>query len=198
MAVRFSVNQQVRAEIAGVIREGIVVALDGSGVVVELLEDDETVHALEGVSVRLRAGDAFGALEVPGTIAAVLPGEWPRLRVTAVGEPILRQRREAFRHPVTVPVSFGVARAKVLAPTADGVHDARTTDLSCGGLAFHTLLPLEPGDTLRLNVGLAPPLQAQGRVAHAGVVGRWRHVGVAFVGLAPPEQDRLLRYRPAS
>jgi hypothetical protein len=96
-------------------------------------------------------------------------------------------RREYIRHTVHVPLE--VERAAGRAPRVEaGVN------VSFGGLAFAASECPEPGEVLRLRIPtVAPPFEAEARVAWCRPEGERFLVGVEFLDSTAAFQSRMVQ-----
>lgn len=107
------------------------------------------------------------------------------------------QRRQYFRMWLELPFTFSVVDS-LEAPATAPTYEATTEDISGGGLRFSSLLQLNPGDSLRIRLDLAPAraITCLATVvrAHAVPGSRKRDVAVHFRDLEERDRSELLRF----
>ena len=64
------------------------------------------------------------------------------------------ERRQSFRVHSQVPLSFSVVHAAQSRLVTENIFNSKTQNISNGGLAFRTDLPLEVGDELQMSLDL--------------------------------------------
>ncbi len=64
------------------------------------------------------------------------------------------ERRQSFRVHSQVPLSFSVVHAAQSRLVTENIFNSKTQNISNGGLAFRTDLPLEVGDELQMSLNL--------------------------------------------
>ena len=119
--------------------------------------------------------------------------------VSIWGEGMTVQRRRSYRVKAPVPLSFTVVDAADAQLNGQSVRSTETLNLSVGGVAFETDLPLRIGDKLEMEIHL-PPLPKVGAVgwvvrSESGEgEGKSRgSVAVEFLQVDEEEQYQLLR-----
>jgi c-di-GMP-binding flagellar brake protein YcgR len=95
---------------------------------------------------------------------------------------ILRERRRYFRCPLSIPVV-------ILRRTLPYVH-CNSVNISDGGMAVRTFVPLSPGEEVQVQFTLPDheiPFLAESKVCW------WKtgHLGVRFVSLSPERESEL-------
>jgi hypothetical protein len=95
---------------------------------------------------------------------------------------ILRERRRYFRCPISVPVV--VVRSDVPAVRCDSVN------ISEGGMALSTFVPLKPGDKVQVQFTL-PGHKAPFLVESTVCWWKTGHIGVRFISLSPLSTSEL-------
>ncbi|MDA2930696.1 PilZ domain-containing protein [Acidobacteria bacterium AH-259-O06] len=90
------------------------------------------------------------------------------------------QRRKSYRVRVPVPFSFTVIDAGETELIGKQVPDSKTRNLSVGGLAFETTLPLKVGDKLEMNLqlSLSQRVNAVGWVVRSEPVSRMEKISI--------------------
>ena len=78
------------------------------------------------------------------------------LVISRSDEVMVVERRKYYRLPSRIPLSFRVANAALSGLVSPQAVDSHTQNISEGGLAFATDLPLEVGDELQVNLHLRP------------------------------------------
>jgi len=83
--------------------------------------------------------------------------------------------RSFIRHPSTVPIDFQLEEL-----VADGNEYLK--NVSQGGLAFHSMVTLEPGTTIRIKIPLVSPVfQAIGKVTWCHPLDNAFEIGIQFL-----------------
>ena len=109
------------------------------------------------------------------------------------------QRRTSFRVPARVPLS-GTVIESADSQLAGATCRGRTKDISVGGLAFETDLPLKVGDKLavKLQFSRSREVDAVGWVLRSERIaggGEYLHsVAMAFLQYEAQDQNRLLQF----
>ena len=150
----------------------------------------------EGEKVRLKYWDTeaiyFSDVEVLGTDNQQLSISFPE-------QPVTLQRRQSQRVLSDFPFAFSVVDAAHSKLVSDEFHEARSNDVSGGGLRFTTDLPIRQGDELKIRLDISP---TENLVISAQVVASERveideteftSVGTEFVRLQPEERNRLVQ-----
>ncbi len=164
---------------------------------VELLGPPPTRPISEGDQVRVKYWDDETAYYFDAEIQIVSGPCGRQVTLSIPGEEISVQRRKSQR--VCYPLSFSMtiidaAETQLIGHT---VSEAKTENVSVGGLAFHTALPLKLKDRLEISFRLSPseqvkavgwvvryqPLRQEGR--------RLNLVALEFLHLRSEEQHRL-------
>jgi len=85
--------------------------------------------------------------------------------------------RQFIRHPVDVPIEIRTG-------TRDGGTEFQAQDISLGGLALHSTVPVEPGSLIEVRIPyVQPAFEARARVAWCRPrrEGGGHEVGVSFL-----------------
>ena len=153
----------------------------------------------EGEKVRLKYWDAeaiyFSDVEIMGTSG---PDD-QQLVIGITEQPVAMQRRQSHRVPSHFPFTYSVVDAAHIKLVSGNVHDARSHDVSAGGLRFTTELPIKQGDELEIRLDLAPKgsLVIAARVVVSDRMEtdetEVNSVGVEFVRLQPEDRNRLVQ-----
>ena len=151
----------------------------------------------KGDQVRIKYWDEETAYYFDAEIQTVSGPCSRQVTLSSPREEISVQRRKA--HRVCYPISFSytiidAAETQLIGHT---VSEAETENVSVGGLAFHTLLPLKLKDRLEINFRLSPSEQ----VKAVGWVVRYQplrqdgkrlnQVALEFLHLGAEEQHKL-------
>ncbi len=113
---------------------------------------------------------------------------------------VVVQRRKSYRAQSAVPFSFTVIEAAERQLVDQGVRNSTTHNISVGGLAFETPLPLQVEDKLEIHLHLSSsqrvnvvgwvvrsdPVQGEGQDL--------RSVALMFLQLRTEEQSQLLQF----
>lgn len=95
--------------------------------------------------------------------------------------------REFIRHPVDIPIEFLPAGGN-----ARGQHEM-LSNISQGGLAFHSHTALEVGAIICIRIPISdPPYEAQARVAWCEAVDCGFEIGVALLGPEEGFRSRMV------
>jgi CheY-like chemotaxis protein len=95
---------------------------------------------------------------------------------------ILREQRRYFRCPLSIPVSIRMGALPEVR--------CRSVNISEGGMAVSTLVPLSPGEEVQVEFTLPDhevPFLAESRICW----GKTGHLGVRFVSLPPERKSEL-------
>ena len=123
-----------------------------------------------------------------------------QLELVMRGEGVTIQRRRPLRVRATITFSFTVIDAAETQLVGKKVLRSKTQNVSGGGLAFETRLPLRVGDKLEMNLHLfkSERVNAVGWVVRSEPVEHdGKHVnsvGVQFLQLEDKEQVQLLKF----
>ena len=118
----------------------------------------------------------------------------------AVGGSAVLQRRKSYRVRLPVPFSFTVIDAAETQLIDEKVSDSTIQNLSVGGLAFETPLPLKREDKLEMHLSLSSSQKVNvlGWVVRSrpvkGYEDNLHSVAVMFLQLAAEEQSQLLKF----
>jgi len=113
---------------------------------------------------------------------------------------VVVQRRKSCRVCLPIPFSFTVIGAAEAQLISKKVLKGTTQNISAGGLAFETSLPLKVGDQLALNLHLpsSSNFDTQGWVVRSQPVENrgddLRSIALMFQQLEPKERDRLSKF----
>jgi len=118
----------------------------------------------------------------------------------SIGRKVVVQRRTSCRVCLPIPFSFTVVDAAKSQLVSQKVLQGTTQNISMGGLAFKTHLPLKVGDQLETDLHLSPSfhIDTGGWVARSqSVQGRERDlrlIALMFHQMGEEEQDRLSKF----
>ncbi len=138
-----------------------------------------------------------------GEIAELSGPEGQEMSVVSTGTGVNVQRRKSYRVRASIPFSFTVIDAAQSELNGKRVDDIKTKNLTVGGLAFQSRLPLKVGDKLEITLNLkeSQRVSAVGWVIRSRAVEsdqedlRW--VGIEFLQLAHDEQMELMKFLKA-
>ncbi len=177
-----------------------IIKITSEQVWLELLGPPQTRVLSNGDQVRIKYWDEETVYYFDAEIQTVSGPCARQVTLSSPREEISVQRRKAQR--VCYPISFSytiidAAEAQLIGHT---VSEAETENVSVGGLAFHTLLPLRLKDRLEINFHLSPSEQ----VKAVGWVVRYQplrqdgkrlnQVALEFLHLGAEEQNKLLLF----
>jgi c-di-GMP-binding flagellar brake protein YcgR len=118
----------------------------------------------------------------------------------SVGRTVVVQRRTSCRVCLPIPFSFTVVGAAESQLVSRKVLQGTTQNISMGGLAFETHLPLKVGDRLETDLHLSPSLHIDtgGWVVRSrSIRGRERDlrlIALMFHQMEEEDQDRLSKF----
>ena len=118
----------------------------------------------------------------------------------SIGRKVVVQRRTSCRVCLPIPFSFTVIGAADSQLISQKAFKATTQNISAGGLAFETSLPLEVRDQLAVNLHLSSSLNLDTRgwvVRSKPVENRGddlQSIALMFQQLEAKKQDRLLNF----
>jgi c-di-GMP-binding flagellar brake protein YcgR len=117
-----------------------------------------------------------------------------------IGRKVVVQRRTSCRVCLPIPISFTVIGAADTQLISKKVLKGTTQNISIGGLAFETRLPLKVGDQLETNLHLSPSLHIDtgGWVVRSqsiqGLERDRQLIALMFHQMEEEEQDRLSNF----
>ncbi len=118
----------------------------------------------------------------------------------SIGRKVVVQRRTSCRVCLPIPFSFTVIGAADSQLISQKAFKATTQNISAGGLAFETSLPLEVRDQLAVNLHLSSSsnLDTRGWVVRSQPVENrgddLQSIALMFQQLEAKKQDRLLKF----
>jgi len=118
----------------------------------------------------------------------------------AVGRSAVLQRRKSYRVRLPIPFSFTVIYAAESQLIDEKVRDSTTQNISVGGLAFETSLPLQREDKLEMHLSLSSSQKVNvlGWVVRSEPVKRngenLHSLALMFLQLEAEEQSQLLSF----
>ncbi|MEE8348381.1 MAG: PilZ domain-containing protein [Acidobacteriota bacterium] len=128
-----------------------VTLLTETEIVVELLSDKAGPLFEEGGKVRVKYWDNSGIYFCSGEVLRV---SGISLAISVYSEPIAMQRRGVARLAFEVPMSIRVTESSHQGLASQKVYQAKTRNISVGGLSFESTLPLKTADVLELQIDL--------------------------------------------
>lgn len=152
-----------------------------------------------GQRIGIEAWDDQGSYTFHSVVQETFSDPRPRIRVSCPRMGLAVQRRKSDRLRTSVPFSFTVLESAKLA--GQQILHARTRDISLGGMAFHSNLPLKRGDRLKVNITLLPSphqIEVMGRVIRStelvSTETDMRLIAIQFVDLPASEYNTLLLF----
>ena len=172
-----------------------VVALTEAEIVVELLADRSGPQFEEEGRVRIKYWDESGIYFCSGE---VLRASGTSLAISVYSEPVAMQRRGLARMATALPMSIRVTEASHQGLASQKIYQAETRNIGAGGVNFDTSLPLQPSDTLEVQIELpSESIGTAGEVVSAEKVLRdgkgVNSVGIEFFGL-PAETSTIMEF----
>ena len=138
----------------GVKFAAVVDAVSPTEVTVRVLPHEQSAEFRVGGVAQIKYWDRGSAVYGWMGEVKVYDPESRELVVEVLGRQFTIQRRKSYRIPVAVPFSFTVISALKSTLVGGGMVQAHTDNLSTGGLAFASRIPLELGDKLDLDLYL--------------------------------------------
>ena len=177
-----------------------VVSISPGELELEFSTPPSQVPFQEGEKVGIKYWDTRAVIYYwDAEVAKISSPDNRHLTISISGDVVL-QRRKSYRVHSAVPFSFTVIEAAETQLIDQRVRDSATHDISVGGLAFETLLPLQVEDKLEIHL----PLFSSQRVNVVGWVVRsepvqgegkdLRSVALMFLQLRAEEQSQLLQF----
>ena len=194
-----SVQGESKAEVAAT-----VTAVDADSLFLRLCRPSAELSFQQGERVLIKYWDEGSAVYYwEGKIAELSGVERQEMSVASTGTGVNVQRRKSYRIRAAVPFSLTVIDASQSELNGKRVDDLKTKNLSVGGLACQSRLPLKVGDKLEitLNIKESQPVSAVGWVVRISAVESdkedLRLVGIEFLQLAHEEQAELVKFLKA-
>lgn len=166
----------------------------------ELLRPPSQLPFQEGERVRIKYWDEEVAYYFDTEVLKVSGSAKEHLVISRPSEALALQRRRSYRIHSPIPFSFSVIDAAEAQLIGEKVANATTGNLTVGGLAFETSLPLKVGDQLEMNLQLSPSRQvnALGWVVRSEEVEHGEKslnsVALEFLQLEAEDQAQLLKF----
>ena len=178
----------------------IVVSISPGELGLELSNPPSQLHCQEGEEVGIKYWDTQAILYYwDAEIVQISSPDNRHLTISISGDVVV-QRRKAYRVHSAVPFSFTIIEAAEPQLINQKIRDATTDDISVGGLAFETPVPLQVEDRLEIHLHLS----SSQRVNVVGWVVRseslqgegkdLRSVALMFLQLRAEEQSQLLKF----
>jgi len=174
-----------------------IIKITSEQIWLELLGPPLTRAFSQGDQVRIKYWDEETAYYFDAEIQTVSGPCARQVTLSSPREEISVQRRKAQRVCYPISFSFTIIDAAETQLIGHTVSEAETENVSLGGLAFHTLLPLKLKDRLEINFRLSPSEQ----VKAVGWVVRYQPlrqdgkrlnlVALEFLHLRAEEQHKL-------
>jgi c-di-GMP-binding flagellar brake protein YcgR len=177
-----------------------VVSISPGGLELELSTPPSEPLFQEGEKVSIKYWDTQAVMYCWDAKVAQISGSDNQHVTISISGDVVVQRRKSHRVQSAVPFSFTVIEATEPQLTGQKVQDSTTHDISVGGLAFETPLPLQLEDKLEIHLHLSPSqrLNVVGWVVRSELVqgeGKdLRSVAVMFLQLKAEEQSELLKF----
>ena len=113
----------------------------------------------EGEQVRIKSWNEDEAFYFESKILKVFGSTNEQLEISIPREGVAIQRRKTYRVQGPIPFSFTIIEAAETQLIGQEVPGSEIRNLTVGGLAFDTSLPLKGGDKLDMNLQLSPSQQ---------------------------------------
>jgi len=177
-----------------------VVSISPGELELELSTPPSQLPCQEGEKVGIKYWDTRAVLYYwDAEVVQISRPDHRHLTISMSGDVVV-QRRKSHRVQTAVPFSFTVIEAVEPQLIDQKVSDSTTHDISVGGLAFETSLPLQVEDKLEIHLHLSSsqrvnvvgwvvrsePVQGEGK----GL----RSVALMFLQLKAEEQSQLLQF----
>ena len=139
-----------------------------------------------------------------GVVNEVSGPQNQRVAITDSGDWVRLERRQYSRLAVDIPITFRVVNAPSSKIPTEVVYSNKTQNMSVGGLAFETQVPLEKGDELQINFDVAWPqeLTASGWIVRSEPIQQGgkclNRVAFEFLGLPTRERKLILAFLDAT
>jgi len=157
-----------------------------------------TEHPIqEGDQVRIKCWDLNEAIHFESKVLQVSGDGNDQFEISEPREGVALERRKIYRVHDPIPLSFTIVEAIETQIIGEEILGAEIKDLTLGGLAFETDLPLEAGDKLDMNLRLSPSqtVNAVGSVLRSTPRNEESHtVAVVFFQFDVEGQDTLLLF----
>ena len=177
-----------------------VVSISPGRLELELFTPPSEPRFQEGEKVGIKYWDTQAVIYYWDAEVVQSSGSDNRQVSISISGDVVVQRRKSHRVQSAVPFSFTVIEAAQPQLTDQKVRDSTTHDISVGGLAFATPLPLQVEDKLEIHLHLS----SSQRVNVVGWVVRsepaqgegkdLRSVALMFLQLRAEEQSQLLKF----
>ena len=181
-----------------------ITAVGADSLALRLCRPTAELSFQQGEGVLIKYWDEGSAVYFwEGKIAERSGPESQEMSVVSTGTGVNVQRRKSYRVRVPVPFSFTVIDAVQSELNGERVDDLETKNLSVGGLACQSRLPLKVGDKLEITLNLkeSQRVRAVGWVIRSSAVEGdqedFRLVGIEFIQLAHEEQAELVKFLKA-
>ncbi len=177
-----------------------VVSISPGKLELELFTLPSQLPFQEGEKVGIKYWDTQAVLYYWGAkVVQISRTDNPHVTISISGDVVV-QRRRSYRAQLAVPFSFTVIEAAETQLIDQGVHNYTTHNISVGGLASETLLPLQVEDKLEIHLHLSSsqrvnvvgwvvrsePVQGEGKDL--------RSVALMFLQLSAEDQSQLLKF----
>lgn len=172
------------------------------GMWIELLRPVPEITFGRGEKIRIEAWDEDGSYTFHSIVQEAVSDPRPGLRISKPTTGFAVQRKKSDRSRWSVPFSFSVLSAEDSDINGKTVPYARTQEISLGGMAFESNLPLSRGDQLKVRLTLLPSphrLKLMAKVIRstptaAAEASGTNRVTLQFSELAPAEYNNLLLF----
>lgn len=177
-----------------------VVSISPGGLELQLSTPPSEPPFQEGEKVSVKYWDTQAVIYYWDAKVARISGSDNQHAIISISGDVVVQRRKSHRVRSAVPFSFTVIEAAEPQLTGQKVQDSATHDISVGGLAFETPLPLQVGDKLEIHLDLSPSQRVNvvGWVVRSeSVRGKGkdlRSVALMFLQLRAEDQSQLLKF----
>ena len=159
----------------------------------------------KGEQVRIKHWEEESIYYWGGEVLKIVGPENQNIAISISGEGMTLGRRKYSRFCSGIPFSYRVLKAAPGGLVPEKVnYRNKILNISVGGIAFETYLPLIVGDELQVKLDLSAseqvnaagwvvrsePVKRQGKDSHS--------VALEFLGLAPEEQKQIQRFLASS
>ncbi len=178
----------------------IVVSISPGELELELSTSFSQVPFQEGEKVGIKYWDTRAVLYYwEAQVVQVSGPDNGQVNISISGDVVV-QRRKSYRAQSAVPFSFTVIEASETRLLDQEVRHSTTANISVGGLAFETPLPLQVEDKLEIHLHLSSSqrVNAVGWVVRSepvqGEAKDLRSVALMFLQLRAEEQSQFLQF----
>ncbi len=178
-------------------RVAIVTEISPEGVWLKLTRPTLPLHFKEGQPVRIKYCNERDIYYCDAEVLSVSGSEQENVAISISDEGRTLEHRKFFRLPSEIPLSYTVIQASEGQLLPEKVLNLKTQNISEGGVAFETDLPLKVGDELEVDLCLSPSqhVSASGWVVRTEELEEERKyvhsIGLEFLELKPEIRTQL-------